>query len=123
MPKSILIAESNKVLIDAIEVTLTALGFMVVGKTSKISEVEDLVIETKPDLLIFDLNLSEKGKTTHFNLKSIKKQAPEMKILALGLHEATDEYLEKFKDIGFDEYFSKFSNSSELANLINILIP
>jgi DNA-binding NarL/FixJ family response regulator len=94
------------------------LGFSVVGKTSKLSDVENLVVETKPDLLIFDLNLSEKGKSKLTNLKPLKKQAPKMKILAIGFHEAVDEYLEKFKDIGFDEYFSKFSNRSELANLI-----
>jgi DNA-binding NarL/FixJ family response regulator len=123
MPKSVLIAESNEILIDAIEVTLTALGFTVVGKTSKLSEIEDLVIETKPDLLIFDLDLSEKGKAAFSSLKTIKKQVPEMKILALGFHEMTDEYLKKFKDFGFDEYFSKFNNSSEFANLINILFP
>ena len=122
MSKTILIAESNEALIDALEFTVSDSGFSVVGKTSKLSDVKDLVIETKPDLLMFDLQLSGKDTSKLTNLKPLKEQMPKMKIIALGFNETNDNFVKEIMKIGCDGFWNKYGQSSELINTVNLLL-
>jgi DNA-binding NarL/FixJ family response regulator len=123
MSKTALIAESNKMFLEALAGTLSFLGFSVVGRTTKMDEAIDLARETKPDLLIFDLHLSKDGLAGCSDLKLLKEQRPEMKILALGCHEAVDKILAESLKAGFDGFWSKYDNQLGLINTINILLP
>jgi DNA-binding NarL/FixJ family response regulator len=122
MSKTVLIAESNGALIDALEFILSDSGFSVVGKTSKMLNVKNLAIKMKPDLLVFDLQLSEKGKSILTNLKPLKEKIPEMKILALGFDEAVDQFTNKIMKIGYDGFWNKHGKSSELINIANLML-
>ncbi len=123
MSKTALIAESNKVFLEALAATLSVLGFSVVGKTTKMDQAIDLARETRPDLLIFDLHLSKDGLAGCSELKVLKEQRPEMKILALGCHEAVDKILAESLKAGFDGFYSKYATHEGLVKTINFLLP
>jgi len=123
MSKTVLIAESNKVFLEALAGTLSFLGFGVVGKTTKMDQAIDLARETRPDLLIFDLHLSKDGLAGCSDLKVLKEQRPEMKILALGCHEAVDKILAESLKAGFDGFWSKYDTYAGLVKTINLLLP
>jgi DNA-binding NarL/FixJ family response regulator len=122
MSKSVLIAETNKVFSEAMADALSLLDFVVVGTTSKKSEVAALAQETKPDLLIFNCHLS--GDEAGFSdLKHLKEQLPEMKIIAIGIHEVLDEIRGNFLAAGFDGYWNKYDNWSGLLKQLSLLFP
>jgi DNA-binding NarL/FixJ family response regulator len=125
MAISVLIAESSELLSAVLAETLTLLGFTVVGKTSKRSQLNALVIEAKPDLLIYDLRLSDGSSDKVKDITDIKAQLPEMKVVskpvvALGIHEYL---LEPIKNAGFDGYWNIYGKRSEFTNLLTILFP
>lgn len=127
MTKTVLIAESNPILSEALAFSLTLLEFIVLGTTSERSEVAPLAKETKPDLLIFDYHLSGgRGgdETADFSdLQHLKEQFPEMKIIALGWHEVFDEIMGDFLAAKFDGYWSKYDNWAGLLKQLKILFP
>ena len=123
MSKSALIAESNKFFLATLEESLPLLGFTVVGKASKLSDISALALKTKPDLLLFDIHLSANGIAGRTDLKDLQEQLPEMKVIALGIHEATDYLLELIKNAGFDGFWSKYGKRSELTTLLTVLFP
>jgi DNA-binding NarL/FixJ family response regulator len=122
MAKSVLIAETNKVFSEAMAGALSLLGFVVVGTTSKRSVANAIAIETKPDLLIYDCHLS--GDDEGFSdLKHLKEQLPEMKIIALGYHENFEGVLERFLNIGFHGYWNKYDDWAGFLKQLKILLP
>lgn len=123
MSKAVLIAEANKVFLDALADTLSDLGFAVVGKTSQASNVEDLVIQTRPDLLLFDLHLAGNGKSILTDLKHLKEKIPELKILALVFHEVNGHFAEEIKNAGFDGFWNKFDSRAAFIELLRMLFP
>jgi DNA-binding NarL/FixJ family response regulator len=123
MSKTVLIAESNDVFLKVLTATLSLLGFDVVGQTSVKSEVEALALATRPDLLMFDFNLSSDSMAVIPDLKQIKEKLPEMKILVLGFYEATDEFAEVMLDAGFDGFWNKTDTRAGLIEKLNFLFP
>lgn len=123
MSKRVLIAESSKFFSEVLSETLTLLGFDVVGITSKRSHIDALALKTKPDLLIFDLHLSSKSSNKFNDLKDLREQLPEMKVVVLGIHEAADHLLEQIKNAGFDGFWNKYNKRSELTKLLTALFP
>ena len=123
MAKSVLIAESNKVFSEAMAGALSLLGFVVVGTTSKRSVANALAQETKPDLLIFNCHLSGDETAGFSDLKHLKEQLPEMKIIALGYHEGFDEFMGKSLTAGFDGYWNIYDNWAGLLKQLKILFP
>jgi DNA-binding NarL/FixJ family response regulator len=123
MSKAVLIAEANEVFIDALADTLSDLGFAVVGKTRQAASVEDLVMQTRPDLLLFDLHLAGNGKSILTDLKHLKEKIPGLKILALVFHEANDHFAEEIKNGGFDGFWNKFDSRTALIELLSTLFP
>ena len=123
MAKTVIVAESNEIFLETIASILSVLGFKVVGKTSELSKVEDLVTETKPDLLVFDFSLSGKGKSKNTDLNHLKEQLPTMKIIALGFQEMTDQLEKDILKFGFDGFWNKYGNRAEFINIVNFLFP
>jgi DNA-binding NarL/FixJ family response regulator len=120
MAKSVLIAESNKIFSEAMAGALSLLGFVVVGTTSKRSVANALALETKPDLLIYNCHLS--GDDAVFSdLKHLKEQLPEMKIIALGYHDVFDEFMGTYLKAGIDGYWNKYDNWAGLLKQLNLL--
>jgi DNA-binding NarL/FixJ family response regulator len=121
MSKKVLIAETNKILLEALQGILLAAGFNVVATTSQKSEVAPLSKETKPDLLLFDFHLSGGGWSGLSELEAIKEDLPELKILVLGFHDAVDDFVSKIKKAGGDGFFSKFGDHALFLKTLNIL--
>lgn len=121
--KTVLIAESNPMMSKVLTDTLSSLGFRVIGHTPIGSRVEALARHTRPDLILFDLSLSDGGMTGLSALTRLKKQLPEIKILLLGFHESTDQIEAKITDAGFDGLWNKFEGRARLIENLNTLFP
>jgi DNA-binding NarL/FixJ family response regulator len=123
MSRTVLIAESHKFLLEVLTAMLSLLGFSVVCNTSKRGDVEALTIKTRPELLLFDFNLPGAGEAGDPDLKRLKAQIPEMKILGLGYQDLTDEVVERMLNTGFDGFCSKYAKRSGFLKAINALFP
>lgn len=123
MRATVLIAEKNELILEALEGTLSLLGFTVVGKTSKRSDLEELVFTTKPDLLVYDMHLQSHGKAGLADLNPLKAQLPKLKILGLSFLEAGHQFAAEILNAGFDGYWNKFNSREMLVEKLNILFP
>jgi DNA-binding NarL/FixJ family response regulator len=123
MRATVLIAEKNKLILEALESTISLLGFTVVGTTSKRSDLEELVFTAKPDLLVYDMHLSNNGKAGLADLKPLKEQLPKMKILGLSFHEAGHQFAAEILNAGFDGYWNKFNSREMLVEKLNDFFP
>lgn len=122
MPKSILVAESNAYLLEILSGFLSACGFTVVGETSCETEVAPLARKLKPDLLIYDFNLSSSGLAGLSELKTIKAEQPDLKVLVLGFQDATNEFVDAVVDSGCDAFWNKFESQAGLLKTLNLLV-
>lgn len=123
MPRSILLAESNAYLLEVLAGFLSTSGFSVVGETTRPSEVADLARTLKPDLLVYDFNLSANGMKGLSELNTLKAEHPEMKILVLGFQDATDEFVAAVIKNGCDAFWSKFESQAGLMKTLKGLLP
>jgi DNA-binding NarL/FixJ family response regulator len=123
MSATVLIAEKNKLFLEALEYILPSLGFTVVGTTSDRSDCDTLALKTKPELLLYDLHLSRDGRAGLTHLKSLKEQLPELKILVVGFYEATDQLEAEILNAGFDGFVSKSGNRGEFIKKLNDFFP
>ena len=124
MPKTVLIAESNNFLLEILTDVLSHSGFTVVGTTSARTDIDALALKTRPDLLVFDFRLISSGMAGLADIRQLKEQLPEMKILVLGLlHEATDQFAEAILNAGFDGFWNKYDDSAELKKILKFLFP
>lgn len=95
------------------------------GSISVIAEANDgeecikKLIETKPDVLLLDINMPKKNGIEV--LEEIKEKKLNVKVLILTVHNET-EYLLKAVDIGVDGYILKDSESAELKKAINVVM-
>ena len=122
MPPTVLIAEKNKLFLEILKGTTSSLGFSVVETTSNEFDIETLVIKATPDLLMYDMQLSRDGMRLT-DLKNLKKRLPQMKILVMGFHEATHQFVEEILNAGFDGFWSKFGNRDEFIKKLKTLFP
>lgn len=122
MPPTVLIAEKNKLFLEVLKGISSTLGFSVVATTSNEFDIEALAIKAKPDLLVYDMQLSRDGMTLT-DLKNLKKQLPQIKILVMGFHEATRQLVEAILNAGFDGFWSKFGNRDEFIKKLKTLFP
>lgn len=117
----IVIAEDHTILREGLRALLSAeAGFEVVGEAedgrAAIRCCEDLV----PDLVLMDLSMPRMHGFEA--IKEIKRQNPEVKILALTVHK-TDEYILATLQAGADGYLLKDATHSELVMAIkNVLM-
>lgn len=87
----------------------------VVGEASNGVECLDKLNECNPEVLLLDINMSEKNGIEV--LKQMKTDQSQVKVLILTVHNEMD-YLMKAVDIGVDGYILKDSESSELKKAI-----
>ena len=121
MGKTVLIAESNHIFLEVLADMLIVLGFSVVAKTIKQSEIRALTEKYMPDLLIYDFNLADRWVQGFDDLKPLKKKFPKMKIYVLGFHDAADEFEKMIKNHGFDGFLNKLDSRDGLVEKINLI--
>lgn len=91
----------------------------VVGMASDGIECISSIKDTKPDLLLLDINMPVKNGLE--TLEEIKKSGLDVKVILLTVHNEVD-YLLKAIEIGADGYVLKDSGSAELINAIEIVM-
>ena len=122
MPKRILIAESNAYLAETFTGLLTLLGFEVVGVSPNQSDIIDQVQTFGPDLLVLDYDM-ERGDDKRPLIGILKEKFPHLKIVALGLQDAIEDFTVFVKKAGYDGFWSKYASREELLKALNLLFP
>ena len=123
MSKSALIVEKNNFFLEALKAILSFLGFTVVGTSSKASEINLLALKTKPDLIVFDYQLSSNGMAGLADLKQLKEQLPQTKILVLGHQDATEQFTNAIRNAGLDGFWCKYDSRAGFINTLSLLFP
>jgi len=117
-----MIAEKNKLFLEVLKGISSSLGFSVIGTASNEFDLETLALEAKPDLLLYDMQLSKDGMRLT-ELKILKQQLPQMKILVIGYHEASLQFMEEIRKAGYDGFWSKFGNRDEFIEQLEAIFP
>ena len=90
--------------------------FEFVGMAHNTKECLNLVAETKPDILLLDIQLETSGAGFHM-IPHILKESPSTKIIMLTIHNE-DEYLFQSFVYGASDYLIKTKPSDEIINSI-----
>jgi DNA-binding NarL/FixJ family response regulator len=118
--KKIIIAEDHQLFREGLKAMLSAEpAFEIVGEAKDGLEAIHCVKQNQPDLLLLDLSMP---KLSGFSvMKEIKKLSPEIKILALTIHESDQYVLEAF-EAGAEGYCIKDASREELLAAINTVL-
>jgi DNA-binding NarL/FixJ family response regulator len=118
--KKIFIAEDHQLFREGLKSLLVSSGeYEMVGEARNGLEAVRLVKKTMPDLLLLDLSMPKMSGISVIN--EIKSIYPEVKILALTIHESDEYVLEAF-NAGADGYCIKDASRQELLVAIrNVL--
>jgi DNA-binding NarL/FixJ family response regulator len=116
----ILLAEDHTILRDGLRSLLSGdPGFEVVGEAGDGREAILAVESCQPHLVLMDLSMPRMNGLGA--IKEIKKQHPEIKIIALTVH-STEEYILQTLEAGAEGYLLKDATHSELVVAIrNVL--
>ena len=119
-PYRIAIAEDHTILREGLRALLSAEPqFEVVGEAEDGRAAIRLCEDLKPDLVLMDLSMPRMNGFEA--IKEIKRQSPDVKIIALTVHK-TDEYILATLQAGADGYVLKDATHSELVMAIkNVL--
>ncbi|MBM2825646.1 MAG: response regulator transcription factor [Dehalococcoidales bacterium] len=108
----LLIADDHVIVREGLRAILEAQpDIEVVGEAANGEEAVDKTRELKPDVILMDITMPGMGGLEA--TRQIKKSHPEVKVLALTMHES-DEYFFKMLESGASGYFIKGGSSSEL---------
>lgn len=119
-PKKVVIAEDHKLFRDGLKSMLSSRDDLhVVGEAQDGLEAIRCVKHNKPDLLLLDLSMPRLSGISV--MKDIKSQFPNVKILALTIHESDQYVLEAF-EAGADGYCIKDAGRDELMVAINSVL-
>ena len=115
-PIRTLIADSHGVLVDALQVLLSALGDLrVVGCAVDHVDAVELAVKLRPDVALVGLNVP--GMNGIETTRQIRKVAPETRILILSTH-ATPEYVYQAFRAGADGYVVKEARAVEVIEAL-----
>ncbi len=118
--KKIVIAEDHKLFREGLKSMLSARKDLhVVDEAQDGLEAIRCVKRNKPDLLLLDLSMPRLSGISV--MKDIKSQFPQLKILALTIHESDQYVLEAF-EAGADGYCIKDAGRDELMVAINSVL-
>ena len=120
-PYRIVIAEDHTILREGLRAILSSNSeFEIVGEAEDGREAIRCVENIKPDLVLMDLSMPRTNGLEA--IKEIKKQNPEIKVMALTVHKTEEYILEALKG-GADGYVLKDATQAELVLAIkNVLM-
>lgn len=120
MSIKIMLADDHILMREGIRQLLEFDGTMeVISEANDGEECLRKLEETKPQVLLLDINMPKKNGIEV--LKEIKKRKIDVKVLILTVHNEV-EYLIKAVDIGVDGYILKDSESAELKRAISVVL-
>ena len=121
MKKSrILLAEDQTILREGLKLLINSEPDMeVVGEAASGVEAVKLVLEVEPELVIMDISMPEMNGLQA--TQEIKCRLPEVKIIALTVHESKS-FLRQFLKIGISAYIVKRSAAEELVRGIRAVV-
>lgn len=85
-PKKVVICEDHEIVVDGIEMLLAnSLQYTIVGHARKETDLQQLIAEKNPDIVLLDLNL---GKEDGFHiLQSIRKKNANIKVIIFTMYD------------------------------------
>lgn len=115
-PLKVVICEDHVITTDGLRVLISfQLDFAVVGHARKWEELNVLIKENTPDILILDLNL---GKEDGFTiLQCVKKDFPDIRVLILTMYNES-QLIEKARQLKANGYILKNASSGELIEAL-----
>ena len=120
MSIKIMIVDDHAMIREGIKRLLEYDGSMeVIAEASDGNECLSILKNTKPDVLLLDINMP--GKNGIEVLKEIREKNMNLKVLILTVHNEV-EYLLKAIDIGVEGYILKDSESAELKRAITSIL-
>jgi DNA-binding NarL/FixJ family response regulator len=118
--KSIVLAEDHRLLREGLKALLKVdENLQVVGEAENGLEALKCVEKSKPHLILLDLSMPKMSGLSV--IKELKNRFPEIKILALTIHESDQYVLEAFQS-GADGYCLKDASRDELLMAIHSVL-
>ena len=119
-PKNIVLAEDHRLLREGLKALLqTEKDLQIIGEAENGLEAIRCVEKHAPDLILLDLSMPKMSGISV--IKEIKSRFPEVKILALTIHESDQYVLEAFQS-GADGYCLKDASRDELLIAIKSVL-
>src|SRR5262245_26191495 len=117
-PLKIIICEDHAITTDGLRVLISFQpDFTVVGHARRWEELNSLLKENTPEILLLDLNLNL-GKEDGFTiLRSVKKYFPAVRVLILTMYN-NSQLIEKARLLRANGYILKNASSSELIDAL-----
>ena len=118
--KKIVIAEDHTILRDGLRSLLSSgEQYEVVGEAADGLEAVRCIEQRSPDLILLDLSMPRMSGASV--IKEVKTRFPEVKVLALSVHDSEEYILETF-ELGADGYCTKAASHSELLMAIGSVL-
>jgi len=118
--KKIVIAEDHTILREGLRSLLSSDEiYRVVGEAGDGLEAIRCIEQSTPDLILLDLSMPKMSGASV--IKEVKSRFPEVKVLALSVHDSEEYILESFK-LGADGYCTKAASRSELMMAIESVL-
>jgi DNA-binding NarL/FixJ family response regulator len=120
LTKKIIIAEDHTILRDGLRSLLSSdEQYKVVGEAADGLEAIRCIEQCSPDLILLDLSMPRMSGASV--IKEAKTRFPEVKVLALSVHDSEEYILETFQ-LGADGYCTKAASHSELLMAIGSVL-
>ncbi len=118
--RRVLLVEDHPVFRDGLQSLVNSSGdFHVVGEAEDGVTAIRISGELSPDLIVMDLSLP--GMSGIEVIRAIKKEQPEVRILALTVH-VDEEYIQAAFQAGADGYVAKDASRQEIMNAIEAVL-
>lgn len=112
----LLLADDHRMLREGLRRSLEELGFVVVAEARNGAEAIDLVLSTKPDIVVMDVTMPELDGVEA--TRQIKAQSPDVRIVVLTMHADQDILTEAIR-AGANGYLVKDCSTDEIAMAID----